>query len=224
MARAFANALLNFDLHPCELTIPHIDYCWNNCTIPCPKINRTYNCYYLGFDAQLNLYRVVASAVVVPEATEPPPQGALKRRQSSISETDSKRPRLSTDATNNHNGKIDSPTTDTASNQQAARRRSGQIDERKRGQRLFGALLGTLAQSSSSASQRRRADIEKKQQEKLKVQDAQVDQKRKARLANLKELRQREQERFDKQSVRILMKTISIMLTIVRGERGTRIC
>jgi hypothetical protein len=38
-------------------------------------------------------------------------------------------------------------------------------EDRKRGQRLFGGLLGTLSQSSSSAAQRRRADIEKKQQE-----------------------------------------------------------
>jgi pinin/SDK/memA/ protein conserved region len=81
------------------------------------------------------------------------------------------------------------------------RRKSGQLEERKRGQRLFGALLGTLSQSSSSAAQRRRADIEKKQQAKLKLQAEEYDQKKKKELEELTALRKQEQRKFDEQSV-----------------------
>ena len=44
------------------------------------------------------------------------------------------------------------------------------MEERKRSRRLFGALIGTLSQGSTktSVAQRRRADIEQKQQTKLK--------------------------------------------------------
>ena len=78
---------------------------------------------------------------------------------------------------------------------------SGQIEERKRGQRLFGALLGTLSQSSSSTAQRRRTDIEKKQQAKLKLQAEEHDEKSKQRLEALMEVRRREQKKYNKQSV-----------------------
>ena len=78
---------------------------------------------------------------------------------------------------------------------------SGQLEERKRGKRLFGALLGTLAQSSSSTAQKRRVDIEKKQQEKLKLQAEEHDEKKKQRLNALMETRRQEQKKYDKQSV-----------------------
>ena len=76
------------------------------------------------------------------------------------------------------------------------------MEERKRGQRLFGALLGTLSQSSSSTAQMRRTDIEKKQQAKLKLQAEEQDEKKKQKLEALLVVRRREQRKFDKQSVR----------------------
>lgn len=76
------------------------------------------------------------------------------------------------------------------------------MEERKRGQRLFGALLGTLSQSSSSTAQKRRTDIEKKQQAKLKLQAEEQDKKKKQKLEALLVVRRREQRKFDKQSVR----------------------
>ena len=82
------------------------------------------------------------------------------------------------------------------------RRRSGQLEERKRGQRLFGALLGTLSQSSSSTAQKRRSDIEKKQQAKLRLQTEEENEKKKAKLDALMEVRRQEQKIFDAQSVR----------------------
>ena len=75
------------------------------------------------------------------------------------------------------------------------------MEERKRGQRLFGALLGTLSQSSSSTAQKRRTDIEKKQQAKLKLQADEYDEKKKQRIESLVAVRRREQKKFDEQSV-----------------------
>ena len=75
------------------------------------------------------------------------------------------------------------------------------MEERKRGQRLFGALLGTLSQSSSSAAHKRRIDIEKKQQAKLKLQDEEYDDEKKQKLEALMEIRRWEQKKYKKQSV-----------------------
>ncbi|KAL9612778.1 MAG: hypothetical protein Q9167_002663 [Letrouitia subvulpina] len=83
------------------------------------------------------------------------------------------------------------------------RRKSGQLEERKRGQRLFGALLGTLSQSSSSAAQKRRTDIERKQQAKLKLQAEEYDEQKKQRLEALTATRRKEQKIYDKQSMQI---------------------
>lgn len=81
------------------------------------------------------------------------------------------------------------------------RRRSGQMEERKRGQRLFGALLSTLSQSSSSTAQKRRTDIEKRQQAKLKLQAEEYDEEKKLRLEALIEVRRKEQKKYNNQSV-----------------------
>lgn len=75
------------------------------------------------------------------------------------------------------------------------------MEERKRGQRLFGALLGTLSQSSSSTAQKRRTDIERKQQDKLREQAEELDEQKKQRLESLLVVRRNEQKKYDKQSV-----------------------
>lgn len=150
----------------------------------------------------LTTHRAVASAVIVPEAAQPhsPTNPLGKRRQSSVAEETSKRAKLSEDAS--HTGDEQSslpPSQDSLSE----RRKSGLLEERKRGQRLFGALLGTLSQSSSSAAQKRRTDIERKQQAKLKLQAEEYDEQKKQRLEALKAARQKEQKIYDKQSVRL---------------------
>ena len=128
------------------------------------------------------------------------PSRLAKRRQSSPEDARAKRPRLSADFS--HDGQNASAKTSTAIDDRSERRRSGQIEERKRGQRLFGALLGTLSQSSSSTAQRRRTDIEKKQQAKLKLQAEEYDEKNKQRLEALMVVRRDEQRKYSKQSVR----------------------
>lgn len=81
-------------------------------------------------------------------------------------------------------------------------RKSGVEEERKRGQRLFGGLLGTLSQSSTTTAQRRRADIEKKQQAKLKDQDAEYDGNKKRGYEDLMAARRKEQKIYDRHAVR----------------------
>ena len=146
--------------------------------------------------------RAVASAVIVPESAEEPPSPSrlAKRRQSSPEDGRAKRLRLSEDT--GHDAQDAITRSSAATDDRPERRRSGQIEERKRGQRLFGALLGTLSQSSSSTAQRRRSDIEKKQQAKLKLQAEEYDEKNKQRLEALIVIRRREQKKYIKQSVR----------------------
>ncbi|SLM37632.1 Pinin/SDK/MemA protein [Lasallia pustulata] len=136
----------------------------------------------------------VASEVILPEPVSQPssPQGPVKRRQSSVSDSVNKRPRLGAEASH---GRQDAET--------PSRRKSEQVEERKRGQRLFGALLGTLSQSSSSTAQKRRADIEKKQQAKLKLQAREYDEKKKQQLEALNVVRRQEQKKYNKQSMQI---------------------
>lgn len=135
-----------------------------------------------------------------PAATTSP---TLKRRQSSLSDEGFKRPRLSNGESEARQGTAASPTTSTTTplDRASERRKSGQVEERKRGQRLFGALLGTLSQSSSSTAQKRRTDIEKKQQAKLRQQAEEQDEKKKQKREALLEIRRKEQVKYDKQSV-----------------------
>ncbi|MCJ1395534.1 hypothetical protein MMC18_008420 [Xylographa bjoerkii] len=146
---------------------------------------------------------MVASAVIVPDPVDQhiSPPLTSKRRQSSVSDSGSKRLRLSHDESSKHDDAHTSSM--TALKQPPAKEAIVQVEERKRGKRLFGALLGTLAQSSSSTAQRRRVDIEKKQQAKLKLQDEEYDEKKKLRLDALMEVRRREQKKYNKQSMQI---------------------
>lgn len=139
----------------------------------------------------------VASAVILPDSIdEPQPSAQGKRRQSNTSVGSAKRSRL-TQHSPIDTGKDLIPTQERV----PERRRNGQLEERKRGQRLFGALIDTLSQSSSSTAQKRRTDIEKKQQAKLKLQAEEYDEKKKQRLDALMAIRRIEQKKFDNQSV-----------------------
>lgn len=152
---------------------------------------------YLKVTLLINRSSAVASAVIFPDAIdEPHPSAQAKRRQSNTSEGSAKRPRLT------QHSPIDTSKDPIPTQERLPeRRRNGQLEERKRGQRLFGALLDTLSQSSSSTAQKRRTDIEKKQQAKLKLQAEEYDEKKKQRLDALMAIRRTEQKKFDKHSV-----------------------
>lgn len=74
-------------------------------------------------------------------------------------------------------------------------------EDKKRGKRLFGGLLNTLNQGPSNLQQKRRLEIEKRQQERMQKQDAEDDQRRAERLAELRATRIREQIIFDEEVV-----------------------
>lgn len=144
----------------------------------------------------INRLSAVASAVILPDAIDEAQPAQGKRRQSTTSVGSAKRPRLS------QHSPIDTGKGPIPTQQRVPeRRRNGQLEERKRGQRLFGALIDTLSQSSSSTAQKRRTDIEKKQQAKLKLQAEEYDEKKKQRLDALMAIRRIEQRKFDNQSV-----------------------
>ncbi|GLB12009.1 hypothetical protein AtubIFM57258_009286 [Aspergillus tubingensis] len=151
----------------------------------------------------------LASAVALPDqdtTTIPSPEAGLKRRQSSITDPDSenKRRRLSSQ-TDNHDDTQSIPDRKQASpdvTERKPRRGAGRDEERKRGQRLFGALLGTLSQSSTSAAQKRRADIERRQQDKLKLQDEEYGELKKKRREERAVIRKKEQRFYEEESMR----------------------
>jgi hypothetical protein len=81
------------------------------------------------------------------------------------------------------------------------RRESYSQEEKKRGRRLFGGLLSTLSQTTTNSHQKRRLEIEKKQQEKAVKQKSVDDKRRAEKLARLDKVRRIEQVRFDEQVV-----------------------
>ena len=146
----------------------------------------------------------MASAVILPEVEDASQRLPRKRRQSSESDNDAKRRRVSHDEGHSREMPASTPAATTGS--ESGRLAGGQAaEERKRGRRLFGALLGTLSQSSSSSTaQKRRSVIEKKQQDKLKQQTVEADEQPKEKLEALMKIRGKEQRIFDKQSVRFV--------------------
>ena len=143
---------------------------------------------------------MIASAVVVPKAAEDDVeyQGRPPKRRLSPSSMDGEN---SPKHSKHHDDEQIRKSPPSPSNNATETRKKTHVDERKRGRRLFGALVGTLSQSSSSTAHKRRADIEKKQQEKLKLQSEEHDEERKQRADALNARRRREHERFCKQSV-----------------------
>ncbi|KUJ19276.1 uncharacterized protein LY89DRAFT_683182 [Mollisia scopiformis] len=155
----------------------------------------------------------IASAVIIPDlGAESQPPAPPKRRQSSTSESISKRPRLSFDAnvespTNLHQSPEPTDPSRRASESVQEpineRRKSSVQEEKKRGQRLFGGLLSTLSQSTPNGQHKRRLEIEKRQQERAKQQKAEDDVRRAEKLAKLKAIRKVEQVKFDEETMRI---------------------
>ncbi|KAG8531491.1 uncharacterized protein KY384_003120 [Bacidia gigantensis] len=148
----------------------------------------------------------VASAVILPETEDSTPivPPTVKRRRSSESSPHSKRARLSQNAAkDDQESSFPRPNQLSREDRLNERRKTGPLEERKRGQRLFGALLGTLSQSSSSTASKRRADIEDKQRTKLKQQNEEENEKKRANIEAIIEVRRQEQKIFDRQSMRL---------------------
>ncbi|WAO88445.1 Hypothetical protein NCS54_00579300 [Fusarium falciforme] len=100
----------------------------------------------------------------------------------------------------------------------ADRRRLATQEEKKRGKRLFGGLLSTLSQTTGSSQQKRRLEIERRQQERLQKQKLEDDRARDENRARLTGIRMAEQIVFDEQ---VMRNKHSKMLATARYLRTT---
>jgi pinin/SDK/memA/ protein conserved region len=173
--------------------------------------------------------RTLASAVVVPEADQPSPPDqttSLKRRQSDLIDfpADSKRARFSSEDhgleplhSSNHQQLGPLPTEPTnveevPTGQRTTRRQTGRDEERKRGQRMFGVLLGALSSTDkASKAAKRRADIEKRQAEKLRQLDEDASQREKDNAEEIRRKRRKEQWMVDAVAVCIAPEFVSVL-------------
>ncbi|AEO69248.1 uncharacterized protein THITE_155901 [Thermothielavioides terrestris NRRL 8126] len=79
-------------------------------------------------------------------------------------------------------------------------RRAVSLEEKKRGQRLFGGLVSTLSRTTAGSQQQRRLEIERRQHEKAQQRRAEDEKRRAERLAQLKRTRQIEQIKLEEQA------------------------
>ncbi|KAG9555283.1 hypothetical protein KCU71_g9919, partial [Aureobasidium melanogenum] len=155
---------------------------------------------------------VVASAVVLPDATPSPrrspdrsqtpeARAGTKRRQSSAPRDSPKRQRLSPSPGRSRQEEHAPPARE--------KRPVKPVDEKKRTQRLFGGLLGGLGQTRSVNSQaaKRRAE----QEERRRQKEQELSERQTERLELLNVARRKEQRRVDEASMRIKHESMKAM-------------
>lgn len=144
----------------------------------------------------------MAEPIASPKQETPRPESPpAKRRQASTSPQPSKRQRVSPDGARSPSATQESPKPIDKRDALKPDRKNSLQEERKRGQRLFGGLLSTLSQSSAGTQQKRRQDIEKKQQEKAQRQKLEDEGRRHEKLQILKALRTQDMVGFEEESV-----------------------
>lgn len=80
-------------------------------------------------------------------------------------------------------------------------RRNFTMEDKKRGQRLFGGLVSALSRTTSGSQQQKRLEIERRQQEKAQQRRAEDEKRRVERLEKLDRTRQIAQVKLDEQAV-----------------------
>ena len=178
----------------------------------------------------LVLFIMMSSAVAIPEQPQPQPLSmdeqstlpsspTLKHRLSSSPSPEAlKRPRLDTTHTN---GSQLSPPSSTIAPSPPQRKFSlvTPVEEKKRNQRLFGGLLSTLSQTTSTKPQHRRRDeIEARQRERLRKDTEERDAERMRRKAETDERRRYEQKRWDEEGLELKWKSLRIMAGCLMTE------
>ncbi|KAF2674317.1 hypothetical protein BT63DRAFT_419613 [Microthyrium microscopicum] len=177
---------------------------------------------------------MLASAVVVPDAPQPiddsPAPISLKRRQLDLSEPDTKRTRLSPDETAmKTESRTQSPAPPVRPNvdtRRIERRQVGKEEERKRGKRMFGALLGTLAGAGTRTGanvQKRRADIERRAQEKLREQEESDMNRVRESVEVIRRRRMRQQWTFDEQALKTRHQNMLAMAQFLQTHAEPRL-
>ena len=150
------------------------------------------------------------------------PTNGLKRRQSEVSQSESKRLRASPGKTSpdpetirasarrdsNAPGEERSrrESTDKVAGEQAAqpgesRRKSSAVNEKDRSRRLFGGLLGSLSQKGDSRTTKRRQEIESRRKAELQRQDDEHVEDKQRRLELLAEKRRRVKKEIEDETV-----------------------
>lgn len=87
----------------------------------------------------------------------------------------------------------------------ASRPQNFSQEEKKRGKRLFGGLLNTLSQTTSSSHQKKRLEIERRQHAKAQQQRVEDDKRRTEKLERVRRARMIGQIKFDEQVVRFVL-------------------
>jgi hypothetical protein len=169
-------------------------------------------------------------------------RNGLKRRQSDVSETESKRQRTgksppiaseekpsskisdSVAQAESPNTAVNATSTQKTEPGREERRKSGVADEKQRSKRLFGALLGNLNQPRDRTS-KRRAEIEQRRKAELEKQDNERLEDKQKRLAKLAIHRRKEQVYVDERNVSAgqHMDNETRRLTGCRCTQGTKV-
>ncbi|KAI1052389.1 hypothetical protein LB507_007838 [Fusarium sp. FIESC RH6] len=84
----------------------------------------------------------------------------------------------------------------------AGRRQLATQEEKKRGKRLFGGLLSTLSQTSGGSTQKKRMEIERRQQERMRKQSVEDSKLREEKRAKAMQARKGDQNVFDEEVMR----------------------
>lgn len=164
------------------------------------------------------MYSTVASAVVMPEPSEAKESSpTLKRRQSSLDSTEAKRPKF-TETSQEDSRSPPAAGANASDRSRGNGRRNGAVEERKRGQRLFGAILGTLSQSSPSAGQRKRQEVEKKQLDKLKLRHEEDEERKKHKREELLVTRRKQQKVWDEEGMRLRHRNMLAMAHFLKTK------
>ncbi len=168
---------------------------------------------------------MISSAVVIPEQSPPVeeelPSPSLKRRQSLQSVETNKRPRV-----HSTNGSINHGSSPPPSAMSPPRRKSSLFtgaEEKKRGQRLFGGLLGTLSQTSIKPNHRKRDEIEKRQQDRLRRDVEEHEEETKRKKEELDRTHRAEQKIWDRQSSELRHRNMRAMAGFLRTSTEPRL-
>jgi hypothetical protein len=153
-----------------------------------------------------------------------PPMNGLKRRQSEVSEQESKRPRAIPGKTSPdpetasasarresdvpskekpRRESTDKATRGPAPQRGEARKKSNAVNEKDRSRRLFGGLLGSLSQKGDSRTTKRRQEIESRRKAELQRQDDEHVEDKQRRLERLADKRRRVKKELEAERVRV---------------------